>query len=585
MKFNNKHFLTTFIMKKNIYLKGAAATVLSLALASCASDYLDTPTHGNIDSDEVCATTETAHQAVIGACQGLAGVWSYDLLYQFLGIGDVAVGTFYGEMPGSDSFNNFFLDVNPSWDIYYRMDDTMGKGNYVWDEKTWMWAYAMIGQVNEVLDGIDGAAGSDEERAFTKAEALTLRAHCYWRLLQAYAPRWEASNNGQSLSVILRVSAKQEQDLPLSPMIDVLDQMYADLDEAIVNYKAAGSYRRTLTYEPDLSVCYGVYARTAALKNDWEKVKTMAHNARQGFHSATKEEAFSGYCAYVNNEWMWSGSFAAVDDHVYSNWSTNWACNGFRACNASGTNRINIDLYNKIPETDARRDLWMTVDKLDVDRSLIYNAKNINPLNMDIRQRTVRRAATAWIEDHQNKNDGFTDLAYTSKGQTEGSDQDVTAPVICDGAQMKFWSKGLLGQNGWGFPPFMRATEMYLLEAEACAMLGQSGEAQAILNEVNRKFNPDYTCTATGQQLIDEVRDYTRIELWGEGFCWFNLKRWGLNLTRRAWMAGDPASGNLPAAIECNVGPNDANLWRYGIPRSETNYNVNVTYPYPGNGM
>ncbi len=570
-------------MKKNIYLKGVAAALLSAGLASCASDYLDTPHHGNMDSSDICKTTESAHQAVIGACQGLSGVWSYDILYQFLGVGDVAIGTFYGEMPGTDSFNNFFLDVNPSWDIYYRMDDTMGKGNYVWDNKVWNWSYAMIGQLNEVIDGIDGAEGDEYERNFVKGEALTVRAHCYWRLLQAYAPRWEASNNGQSLCVILRTSAVQEQDLPLSTMNDVLDQLYADLETAISCYKAAGNYSRTLTYEPDLSVCYGVYARVAALKNDWEKVKTMAHNARQGFHSATSKEAFSGYLSYVNGEWMWSASFNPVDNHVYSNWSTNWACNGFRACNASGTNRINIDLYNKIPATDDRRNLWFTVDKLEnVNRDDLYVAKNINPLNMDIRQRNMRRAAIAWIEDH---NLGTLNPAYTSTSQTEGSTADVTAPIICDGAQMKFWSDGVLGQNGWSFPPFMRATEMYLLEAEACAMLGQSGEAQTIMNEVNGKFDTAYKCTATGQSLIDEIRDYTRIELWGEGFCWFNLKRWGMNLERRCWIEGDPTSGNMPGAIECNVGPNDANLWRYGIPRSETNYNINVTYPYPGNGM
>lgn len=558
--------------------------MLSLALASCASDYLDTPHHGNMDSNDVCATTESAHQAVIGAAQGLSGVWSYDLIYQFLGVGDVGISTFYGEMPGSDSYNNFFLDANPSWDIYYRMDDTMGKGNYVWDNKIWNWSYAMIGQLNEVLDGIDGAEGDDSERAFTKGEALTIRAHCYWRLLQGYAPRWEASNNGEVLSVILRTSSKQEQDLPLSTMKDVLDQLYSDLDEAIACYKAAGNYKRTLTYEPDLNVCYGVYARVAALKNDWETVKTMAHNARQGFHSATPEEDFDGYCDYDNGEWMWSASFLTVDNHIYSNWSTNWGANGFRACNASGTNRINIDLYNKIPATDVRRNLWFTLDKLEgVNTDKLFDTKYTNSLNMDIRDRSIRRAALGWIDEHNAP--GFSG-AYTMDQKTEGAgDGDVTAPIICDGAQLKFFTHGLLGEDGWGFPPLMRATEMYLLEAEACAMLGQSGEAQAILNEVNRKFNPSYTCTASGQSLIDEVRDYTRIELWGEGFCWFNLKRWGMNLVRRGWVAGDPTSGNFPVAIECNVGPNDANLWRYGIPRSETNYNINVTYPYPGNGM
>lgn len=570
-------------MKLSKYITGSAVGLLALGMASCG-DYLeDTPHYGNMNSEDVCKTTTSARQAVQGACQGMSGIWSYDLLYQFLGAGDNAISTFYGEMPGTDSYNNFFLDVNPSWDLFYTMNDSMGKGNYVWDAKTWMWAYAMIGQLNEVLDGIDGAEGDATERNFTKGEALTLRAHLYWRLLQCYAPRWEASDNGETLSVVLRLSAKDPQEMPLAKMNEVLDQLYGDLDTAIECFKNAGNVSRDLTYEPDLPVCYGVYARVAALKNDWTKVKEMAHNARQGKRSSTPAQMAKGYAEYESGEWMWSGSFNSIDNFVYSNWSTSWAANGYRACNASGTNKINIDLYRKIPATDERRNLWFTFDKTDVDPADVYDADNFNLMNLDPSPRSMRRAASAWILEHTPA--GFTD-AYVLQNNPDGAgDNEATRPVLCDGAQMKFFCHGMLGQSGWSFPPYMRATEMYLLEAEACAMLGQTGEAQAILNEVNGKYDPAYSCTKSGQELIDEVRTYTRIELWGEGFCWFNLKRWGMNLTRRAWIAGDPTSGNMPGAIACDVAPDAANLWRYGIPRSETNYNNAVSYPYPGNGM
>ena len=570
-------------MKKNIFIKGASATLLSLALASCASDYLDTPHYGNLNSDDVCATTESAHQAVIGAAQGMSGIWDYSILWQFLGMGENAITTFYAEMPGSDAYWNYWYDNAPAWSIFYTMDDTMGKGNYVWDNKMWNYCYAMIGQLNEVIAGIDHAEGDAAERNFVKGEALTLRAHFYWRLLQAYAPRWDASNNGETLSVILRIDPTQEQDLPLSKMIDVLDQLYADLDKAIVAFKAAGNYTRTVTYEPNLSICYGVYARVAALKNDWATVQTMANNARQGYRSATPDDDFSGYCSYIDGEWMWCGSFSQVDNFVYSNWSTGWAANGYYARLEGGTNRINRSLYELIPENDVRRNLWFTIDKLDgIDIADFYNTKNVDPGNQDLRGLKVRRAAIAWIEEHNAP--GFSG-AYTAGSTVPGAGETSRDPVICDGAQLKFFCDDMIGTNKFGFPPFMRATEMYLLEAEAYAMQGNASAAQQIINEVNKKFNPTYNCTLSGQALIDEIRNYTRIELWGEGFCWFNLKRWGLNLERKAWIADDPTSGNLPAGIECNVGPDDANLWRYGIPLSETSYNSNVTYPYPGNGM
>lgn len=565
-------------MKTNKYINGIAVAMLGLGLGSCASDYLDTPQHGNVNADEICKTTELAHQAAVGACQGLSGVWDYDLLYQFLGSGgETALSTFYGEYVGSDAYSNFFLEANPDWDFFYKMNNSMGYGTWVWDSKTWVYAYAMIAQCNEIIDGIDGAEGDEAERNFVKGEVYTLRAHCYWRLLQAYAPRWDASNNGEVLSVVLRTSPADPQEKPLSTMKEVLDQCYADLDIAVASFKAAGNYKRTLTYEPNLNVAYGVYARVAALRNDWAKVKEMAHNAQSGLHYSTPESLFAGFGSYVDGEWMWCNSFnLTVDNHIYSNWSTWYACNGYGARLSASTTRINRTLYDQIPTTDTRRNLWFTWDKISDDPAPFYASKNVTQLNQNIGSRKERRAAIAWIADHNAP--GYSD-AYT-----QGEGKDAQQPVICDGAQLKFFCQGDLGQNGISFPPYMRASEMFLLEAEACAMLGQTGEAQAILNSINKQYDPEYNCTKSGQDLIDEVRLYTRVELWGEGFCWYNLKRWGLPLYRKAWVADDPTSGNLPPTVACNVGPNEANLWRYGIPRAETNYNSAVTYPYEGNG-
>lgn len=582
-------------MKLKKYIGGAAVSLLAIGMGSCASDYLDTPQHGIVSNQDICKTTESAYQATIGVSQALSGVWSYDLFFQFLGPGDSAASTFYGEYVGSDAFWSYMYTEAPSWTFFFTMDDSLGYGNYVWDNKMWNYAYAIIGQANEIIEGIDGAEGDENQKNFTKGEILTLRAYAYWRLLQVYGPRWENSNNGENLSVILRLSPSDPQDMPLAKTKDVLAQLYTDLDMAIECYKKAGNYSRTLTYEPDLAVCYGLYARIAALQNDWAKVKEMAHNARQGKRSSTPAQMAKCYTEYDENEWMWSASFLSpIDNNIYSNWGTTYAANAYYTRSEGATTRINRSLYNKIPETDSRRNLWFTIDKIakdipagipgeststgEIDWADFYSNKNVNTNTQDITGRKQRRAATAWIEE--NTPAGFEN-AYTMMPDSK----DAKRPLICDGAQMKFFTVGNLGDTKMCFPPYMRATEMYLLEAEACAMLGQTAEAQAILNEVNQKYDSAYNCTKTGQDLIDEVRTYTRIELWGEGFCWFNLKRWGVNLERKAWTPNDITSGNIPGGVSCDVAPTDANQWRYGIPLSETNYNNAVSYPYEGNGM
>ena len=146
--------------------------------------------------------------AVLGVCgRGMAAPWSEGNMFpaQALMQGETGVSYYMGEIPGSDNFVNFILDSAPSWAIYYNMNEgNLSSGGYVWNTTTWVYSYALIAQLNEILATIDNAEGPDADRNFTKAQALTLRAHCYWRLLQVYAPRWEDSNNGEKLTVVLR---------------------------------------------------------------------------------------------------------------------------------------------------------------------------------------------------------------------------------------------------------------------------------------------------------------------------------------------------------------------------------------------
>ena len=62
---------------------------------------------------------------------------------------------------------------------------------------------------------------------------------------------------------------------------------------------------------------------------------------------------------------------------------------------------------------------------------------------------------------------------------------------------------------------------MYLIEAEANCHLTPSKEAEArqLLKELIRDSgrDPQYTCDKSGQALLDEIKFYRRIELWGEG--------------------------------------------------------------------
>lgn len=569
------------------YLKGAAVALSALVLTSCASDYLDTPTHGSIGAEQICDTPESARQALLGAAS-YAMIVPWDSEYQTnpaqaLMQGESGFSYYIGEIPGPDNYVNFIYTQAPSWVSFYNQVDTyLSSGGYVWNTTYWVWSYAMIAQLNEIIESMPncniGADGSGAAlRDFTEAQARALRAHAYWRLLSVYAARHCDSNNEESLAVVLRTSPSDPQNKAVSTWKEVIEQCYTDLNRSIELFQQAGKSFRTLNYEPDLAVAYGIFARVAALREDWATCKTMAHNARQGKRMETKAEAFSGYLSYNTNEWLWAPSFDQVDNWIYGNWCTFHACNGYAALNANYTNSINRDLYKLIPEEDARRDWWMTYDKLPGTRpAQFYMPTMVNPETGAIKNKRLLDAAKSWLNDHKPStvtgNDAYA-LATNS---------DKTTATIRDGAQIKFWCNGDTGQEGMGQIPFMRAAEMYLLEAEACAMLGQSAEAQNLLVDINKNFNPNYTCSLTGQSLIDEVRLYTRIELWGEGHNWFLFKRWNIPMHRTAWKANDVNSGNIPTGLACDVPVTQNHGWRHGIPYSERNYNDLVNEPIPG---
>lgn len=81
---------------------------------------------------------------------------------------------------------------------------------------------------------------------------------------------------------------------------------------------------------------------------------------------------------------------------------------------------------------------------------------------------------------------------------------------------------------------YMRISEILLNKAEAMAESGDDANAIAILEDLMRTRDEAYDASSkSGQSLKEEIRLQRRIELWGEGFGFFDLKRWNVDLHRR----------------------------------------------------
>ncbi|MCB0448352.1 MAG: RagB/SusD family nutrient uptake outer membrane protein [Gelidibacter sp.] len=114
---------------------------------------------------------------------------------------------------------------------------------------------------------------------------------------------------------------------------------------------------------------------------------------------------------------------------------------------------------------------------------------------------------------------------------------------------------------------FMRAAEMYLIEAEAKALSNDEvGARQALFNLVSTR-NPSYTLsTNSGTALLDEIRFHRKLELWGEGFAFFDMKRLNKALDRTY-------TGSNHASFGYFDYPAGSQKFNFQIPLGEINAN------------
>lgn len=562
-------------MKKNIFYIGLLGLTTAGLLSACADSYLDEKPITSIGTDVATGTTKAAQMAVYGMARAMFTQY-YDIAAPRACSGEGTFNAAYNDALGGDDVSYFHMrELGVNWYPWKSM--TLQTSTYC--TSAWMYAYNFVGQANTVIANIANAVGEENERQFVEAQARTYRAFGYIKALQWFAPRWQDSNNGEKPSIVLRTEPGTG-PAPLASMNQVLDLVYSDLTTAIDLFKASKMSRKA-SYEPDVYVAYGLFARAALIKNDWATAQPMAHNAREGREVMSMDQYFQGFIR-ENDEYMWTNF---ENDIYYSSPGSWFSSNGSYCVNWKRGFNLNIDLYNQLDSADQRRQLYFFPDRVaDVAKIQGYedvasltpadfwNGDNVvvsevNCMNSPIMQKMakgfVQLAANHNSLSDPNKNAEMKRWPYSSKPQAAPTSMNL-------GASVKMWSEGAYNNSAY---PYMRAAEMYLTEAEAAYMNNDMETAKACLTAVQSKRIPDYTCKSSGQALLDEIRVCRRIELWGEGFGFPDFKRWNMPIEKRAYRLGDTTSGNTSATFAFSIKPSDNNGWRLAIPQQEIDAN------------
>ena len=404
--------------------------------------------------------------------------------------------------------------------------------------------YNMISDVNSFLDGF-GDDVTDASSKYMIAQAHALRAYSYLMLAPGYQ---FVTKKDQPCIPLLTAEVEDFTHNPRATVQAVYDEIIKDLDYAVQNLD--GYARPTKAYI-NKAVALGLRARAYLDMQDYQKAyddatEAIALATAAGIRPKTVAElqvALENGTAFENiNEvdWIWGYDmttdlaktyrYATTSSWLrsFSGWAYAPACQVY-AC-------INKMLYDKIPATDIRKQWW-------VDESL----------------KSTLITSLTW--------DGHPDVA----NYTDGGDSKL--PFL-PYTNVKFGCNPIGTVDNDEDMPMMRIDEMYLIQAECLNGLNQAAQATTVLETYVQTYrDPSYTAASSaGATLADKIWFQRRVELWGEGFGVFDIKRLGKPLVR---FHDNEASSNISAKFRFNMEAEDGwLLMRFPQGEMDTNFSI-----------
>ena len=428
----------------------------------------------------------------------------------------------------------------------------------------WTYYYGWVKNCNTVIS----LAGEepDADKVTGVGIAYAMRAMFYMDMARMFAQRtYGQDKSAETVPLVLESTAVSAlSSNPRATNEVIWAQILADLDKA-ETYLAG--YTREDVYTPDVSVVYGLKARAYLTMEDWPNAELYAQKAQAGYTMMSEAEYNSRTAGFntPNAAWMFGVAFKDTDDNILLNdGDSSWGSQMIIEVTGSGCGyagsygtpkRIDYHLYQTIPDTDFRKKNFIdfAIDEMD------------------------EAAAVEALSAYSDVPDG---LLITAEATPSG---------VVGGLEVKFRPANGEHDNQYAAfvvsVPLMRVEEMKLIEIEAAGMQNEARGIQ-LLTDFGKTRDPEFTYgehaegygSSYATTFQNEVWWQRRVELWGEGFAMFDIKRLDKGIIRSY------ANTNHPAGYRWNYGGYGVNEgvihpnWMdFCIVQTETNYNVACT--------
>ena len=339
------------------------------------------------------------------------------------------------------------------------------------NEFIWTFLYKVINNANGIINTV--ADDAPEESLIFRSKSYAYRAIAYFYLIRIYQ-HTKASDATEAIPIDFGDFVGQTN----STVGEVKQRILEDLNSA---YNGLKEYTRASKQEVDASVVAAYLARYHLTYENWEEAEKYADVAMSV--GSISDDVLHGFDELSLSEVIWGSEVTEATSEVYTSLFAHVSQinDGYSGWNHFKT--INSNLYDLIPATDKR--LKWFADKEYAPNVIIV--------------------PDTW--KHYNKTPKYTSLKFISH----------PGPGVFIGDYI-----------------YLRNTEFYLTKAEALARQGKHSDAQQVLFDLNSKRDNSYVkSTKTGQDLIDEILLYRRIELWGEGVASFDMARNGVGLNKK----------------------------------------------------
>lgn len=478
-----------------------ASLAMLPALTSCIEEVF--PTNG-VTEDQLNSSSKATESLVWGMA-------AFNNAYNILGQtstraydwGNGSIMHIRDVMTGDMAIVSSGYDWYSAWEQDQNIGEDMMATQYIWNYYT-----QMVLTTNNTISAINPETANPSQLS-NLAMGYACRANTYLDMARMYEflenektePYSPQGNPVLGLTVPITTDQTSEEDSRNNPRA-THQEMY---DFILSDLQKAEEYigMRTSKTQPDLAVIYGLYARLYMWNGpyDPQAYPNAAKYARMAITTSgatpTTEEQWlsttSGFNDLSTPSWLWGVQCMKEDDVVQSgilNW-TSWMSNeaqyGYSA--AGPFVMVGNAFYDRINDSDFRKLSW--------------KAPQGSPLY-----------GKSPVIDQEFDDEFLPDYSSYKFRPGEGNTQDYNV-----GSATAY--------------PLMRVEEMYFIEAEATAQTSPSAGLQLLTSFMQTYRYPTYSTTAAGQEaIIDEIVFQKRVELWGEGQSFFDIKRLNYSVTR-----------------------------------------------------